>query len=126
MARKIKRPPDIPAFPIYLRQWRTARGVTQAEIAAALGVNKSSISRIERGQRQYSRCTLEGYAVELECQPGDLISREPPTNVRPRQRNVLQKMLRDLDQDDLIEMLNRAVLSKRRRRVNDRADDTGQ
>ena len=118
MARSIKRDPS--AFPIYLRQWRRARGVTQAEIAAALGVNKSSISRIECGTRQYSRSTLEGYAVELECQPGDLISREPPSSVRPRQRNVLQKMLRELDQDDLIEELNR------RRRINDRADGTGQ
>lgn len=32
-----------------LRKWREARGMSQSELAARLGVDQSTVSRIERG-----------------------------------------------------------------------------
>lgn len=34
-----------------LREYRTAKGLTQSELAEAVGVKKATISRIENGER---------------------------------------------------------------------------
>jgi transcriptional regulator with XRE-family HTH domain len=102
-------------FPIYLREWREARGLTQLEMAVAIGIGKSSISRIESGANSYSRAVLEGYAVELRCLPSDLISHPPPPSVRPAQQEAFE-MLRKLGHEDLIAAIESAAQRGRRRR----------
>ena len=61
----------------YIAQWRRYRGLSQDEVAAAMGISKPSFSKIESGVRQYSQNFLEACADALDCQPADLLSRLP-------------------------------------------------
>jgi transcriptional regulator with XRE-family HTH domain len=75
--------------PWYLREWRKHRGLSQEELAArvtdltetwgerAMKLNKSDISKLERGERRYNADQLEALAAVLECDPGDLIEYTP-------------------------------------------------
>ena len=45
-----------------LRERRTARGMTQAELAAAAGICKTQIQKIEAGQIQLGNVTLTNAA----------------------------------------------------------------
>lgn len=61
----------------YIRQWRKHRGLTQADLASAIGVDRTYLNKIERGKRDYVPHVLEAAAAQLGCAPGDLISRDP-------------------------------------------------
>jgi transcriptional regulator with XRE-family HTH domain len=61
----------------YFKEWRAARGMTQEQLAKALGVDKSAVSKVETGRNLYNQSTLEAWADALGCEPGDLISRAP-------------------------------------------------
>jgi len=61
----------------YIRQWRKHRGLTQADLACAIGVDRTYLNKIERGKRDYVPHVLEAAAVQLGCAPGDLVSRHP-------------------------------------------------
>jgi transcriptional regulator with XRE-family HTH domain len=57
-----------------LRQARQARGWSQADLAAQLGVSKSLISRIEQGRANITLATVEQLASALGVTPADLLS----------------------------------------------------
>ena len=57
-----------------LRRARQARGWSQADLAAELGVSKSLISRIEQGRANITLATVEGLAGALGIDPADLLS----------------------------------------------------
>ena len=61
----------------YLREWRRHRGLTQAQLAEAIGVDRSQLNKIERGRRYHAKPVLEAIAARLECEPNDLIRRHP-------------------------------------------------
>jgi transcriptional regulator with XRE-family HTH domain len=61
----------------FIRQWRKHHGLTQAELAAAIDIDRTYLNKIERGKRGYMPHVLEAIASELGCKPGDLISRHP-------------------------------------------------
>lgn len=52
--------------PCFLRAWRDAVGVTQAEMAEAIGCSKVHLSNVERGERQYTQQFLEA-ATQYLC-----------------------------------------------------------
>jgi len=64
--------------PIYLREWREHRNLTQQQLADRLDTTAATISRIEGGKRDYTGAFLLGASFALNCHPSDLISR-PPT-----------------------------------------------
>jgi transcriptional regulator with XRE-family HTH domain len=77
MARK-KSEKERPRYrPIYLKQWRIYRNKTQEQVAAALGVSTPTISRIEKGTRQYTQEFLEAAADYLMTDPASLLMRDP-------------------------------------------------
>jgi transcriptional regulator with XRE-family HTH domain len=51
--------------------------LTQKQLADQLKTSAASISRLEKGEQPYSQETLEAIADALNCEPRDLISREP-------------------------------------------------
>ena len=61
----------------YIREWRKYRGLTQAQLAEAVAIDRSHINKIERGKRYHARPLLEAIAAKLNCDPSDLIRRHP-------------------------------------------------
>ena len=65
-----------------LRATRIARGVTQADLARQLGVDRVTISRYEAGSRPMTVATLLHLAAFLEVSPSDLLT-GIPAQVQP-------------------------------------------
>ena len=67
-------PPDIGSiFGDVLRRHRSALNVSQEELAFRAGVDRTFISRLERGIRQPTITTLIGLGVALEISAADLV-----------------------------------------------------
>lgn len=62
---------------IFLREWREYRNRTQSELAGALGVTKTHVSNIERGERQYTQELLEAAADYLKTAPALILTVDP-------------------------------------------------
>lgn len=60
-----------------MKEWRLYREMTQADLAAKIGVAISTISQLERFEQGYSQATLEALAEALRCEPGDLLMINP-------------------------------------------------
>lgn len=71
----------------YLRAWRLRRGLTQSGLADALQrmtgyeTDKSQISKLEKGSRNFTHEWRERLAKPLGCAPDDL--RNPPPDELP-------------------------------------------
>lgn len=57
-----------------VRAWRTARGLTQRQLAAAAGISKPFLSQIESGVRAAAVSTLRRIGDSLDV-PVDLLAR---------------------------------------------------
>lgn len=71
---RFKRPPFKPTF---IRQWRKYRGLTIEGLAQRSGMSKGNLSNIETGKTGYNQDTLEALAEALQCDPADLLMRNP-------------------------------------------------
>lgn len=90
----------------YLRQWRDFRDLSQEEVAFKLDIDRSTISRIERGESPYDQDILERLALIYGCDPEDLISCDPlrpdpikfvVSNLKHAPRDVRDRALKVLD-----------------------------
>lgn len=61
----------------FIKEWRQHRGLTQDQLADRIGVATSTISQLEKGRQGYSQATLEALAEALQCEPADLLMRNP-------------------------------------------------
>lgn len=61
----------------YIKEWRKHRGLTQDQLAERIGINRAYLSKIESGKRRYDQPFLEAAAEVLQCEPADLIIRDP-------------------------------------------------
>jgi len=61
----------------FIRQWRKHRQLTQEQLAERIGINRAHLSKIETGARDYDQKFLEAAALELRCEPADLLMRDP-------------------------------------------------
>ena len=59
-----------------VKQRREAAGLTQKDLAEAVGVHTHTIGLIERGARTPSLIILARMALTLRCRLGDLIDEE--------------------------------------------------
>lgn len=60
-----------------LRELREQAGLTQVELAKAVGIEQTHISRLELNKRQAIGFDLLGRLCDaLDCEPGDLLKRE--------------------------------------------------
>lgn len=62
---------------IFLKEWRTYRGLTQETLAERAGMSKGNISQLEQNVQGYSPEGLESLAHALQCDPGQLLSVDP-------------------------------------------------
>lgn len=67
------------AAPNRLKEFRLRLGLSQSDVAAAIGTDKMQISRLERGERRLTPTLREKLAVALRCEPDDLL---PPLGGR--------------------------------------------
>ncbi|TWI96834.1 helix-turn-helix protein [Mucilaginibacter frigoritolerans] len=69
-----------------IRMIRELRGFSQENMAAKLGINQASYSRIENNQTKLDTIMLEKIAGELGVTPVDILSHEPTVvNFAPNQ-----------------------------------------
>lgn len=61
----------------FIREWRKHRLLTLERLAERLNVTASSISQLERGETGYTQPLLEALAEALNCEPADLLMRDP-------------------------------------------------
>jgi transcriptional regulator with XRE-family HTH domain len=61
----------------FIKQWRHHRGLTQSRLADRLGMTHGAVSQLERGLVGYTQGTLEALADALQCDPADLLWRDP-------------------------------------------------
>lgn len=61
----------------FFKEWRTFRGLTQAQAAERLDIEQATLSRIERGIIGYTQDFLERAAFAYLCEPADLLMRNP-------------------------------------------------
>jgi transcriptional regulator with XRE-family HTH domain len=69
--------PKAPKQQFFFKEWRKHRGMTQEELADAVGSTPSSISQLESGKQGFTDSTLIALAGALNCNPGDLLMRNP-------------------------------------------------
>jgi transcriptional regulator with XRE-family HTH domain len=61
----------------YLQEWRLFREMTLPQVAALIGRDHSSLTRLETGKSAYTQRTLEQLAEVYHCDVTDLLSRDP-------------------------------------------------
>lgn len=90
----------------YIKEWRKHRGMTQVALAAAMGVSRSYLTMIERGDTRYNQDFLELAAQHLDTTPADLLARAPGSTQR------IDALLADVPEEERqrIEAAIRALL----------------
>lgn len=61
----------------FLREWRQHRGYNQDQAADIIGIDRTTLSRIERGLTPYNQPFLEAAAEAYSCDVADLLVRNP-------------------------------------------------
>lgn len=67
--------PHYELFLAELRSERRARGVTQTQVAEAIGNRQTFVSKIENGDRRLDVIDLLEYLIAIGADPGDFIRR---------------------------------------------------
>lgn len=91
---------------IYLIEWRKHRQVTQERLAEYLHISKGHLSKIERGERQYTQDMLEQAAEYLQCDPQDILMRDPTD---PEGIWSIWDRVKPVDKDAALRMLGALV-----------------
>lgn len=68
----------------FLRQWREYRDRSQDSVAETLEIDRSTISRVERGESPYDQDLLERLALIYGCEAHDMLSINPLAPDAPR------------------------------------------
>jgi len=64
---------DNPSFGTLVMSFRKQRGMTQADLAKAVGKSRAQVANIESGRTDIPISQLSDYAAALSCAPKDLI-----------------------------------------------------
>lgn len=73
------------------RRIRLEKGLTQAQVASRLGVDRAHVSSLEQGLRNPTATTLWEIANALEIEISDLVSPRDPTENLPLRPIRLEK-----------------------------------
>ncbi|MDP3675922.1 MAG: short-chain fatty acyl-CoA regulator family protein [Novosphingobium sp.] len=94
----------------HVRRIRRREGLTQAAMAATLGISASYLNLIERNQRPLSARLLLGMAQHFDFDPRTLGSHEEAGGIDGLRRRLADTLFDDLviDRDEVVEWLNAA------------------
>ena len=74
----------------FFKEWREFRGLTQEEAADQMGImDRTNLSRLERGQAPYGQKALEAAARVYSCKPWDILNVNPLMQGEPVDRSDL-------------------------------------
>jgi transcriptional regulator with XRE-family HTH domain len=77
-----------------MRRIRLAAGLSQAAVAASMGVDRAHVSSMERGQQNVTLITMWQASEALECRPADFLDEKSaaaapsPSAKAPRRRQI--------------------------------------
>jgi Predicted transcriptional regulators len=103
---------------VFLRQWRELSGMTQEQIAEAIGTTKVTVSRMETGSREPNLGYLAAFAEVAGCRPADLFHKPGEVQSETGARKpALPGSYQDATEEELALALNliRTVRSGNRR-----------
>jgi transcriptional regulator with XRE-family HTH domain len=63
--------------PHYLREWRQYRSLNQEQASERIGIDRTTLGRIENRRIAYTQPILEAAAEAYSCEPWDLLHRNP-------------------------------------------------
>lgn len=66
--------------PTFIRQWRNHRGYSLDKLAGMVPMDKSNLSKVERGMLPYNQEMLERLADALMTDPASLLMRDPTSS----------------------------------------------
>jgi transcriptional regulator with XRE-family HTH domain len=89
----------------FLREWRLYRGLTQEQAAERIGLDHSTLGRIERRLVPYSQGMLEAAAEAYSCEPWDLLNVDP---TKAGEVVDLTRILKDRDPKVIAEIIGYA------------------
>lgn len=98
-----------------LKRYRDYRGYSQEEVAKVLGVPRSAISLMERGERGIDVTELKRLAQLYQCSVAELAGEVDPSAVRDSSIDVVARAASELTPDDRREVLQFAQFLKARR-----------
>jgi transcriptional regulator with XRE-family HTH domain len=75
-----------------LRELREARGITQAEVAQALGVNQSRVSEYEQGGLRLHGAVIVALTRTLRVSADELLGLEKADARRPKNARLLRRL----------------------------------
>lgn len=93
---------------------RKKRGLTQKQIADAVGVEPNHISKLENGDRKLSPEWLERLSKVLNCTKAELLGEEPAETISERERAFLEmfRNLSEREQNSIMAAFNVLAQSK--------------
>jgi transcriptional regulator with XRE-family HTH domain len=103
--KRIEHDEVVRRFAARLRQVRTGRGMTQAELAARAGVSVAYVGRLERGRAAPGIDLVARLAHALGATPGSLLPDGPPADgpavLRTQARRLFDGLLKSDDEATL-------------------------
>ena len=84
MSRR-KRPAGFELDPTYLLEWRKFRDLSLEEVGNLMGIDKTAISRIERGLTPYDQIHLQQMSEIYRATIPDLLYTDPRRQTQPNQ-----------------------------------------
>jgi transcriptional regulator with XRE-family HTH domain len=105
----VKKPPH-DRHKTFLRNWRDYRGKVQDDVASDLEIDRTTLSKIERGVLPYNQDFLERLSMIYGCEASDLLDIDPlkpdppklvynklkraPPEIQARAMSVLEALLK--------------------------------
>lgn len=83
---------------------RQKKGLTQRQIAEAIGTTATQISKLENGERKLAPEWLERLSVALNCTKAELLGEEQPQPLTEREKAFLEvfRRLNERQQDGIL------------------------
>ena len=67
-----------------LRAHRKAKGLSQEAFAEFIGIHRTYVGAVERGERNLTLATVERYAERIGVPPLDLLTEQSPPDATPK------------------------------------------
>ena len=103
---------NIKKTPLY--DLRQKKGLTQKDVADAIGTTANQISRLENGERKLAPEWLERLSKVLNCTKAELLGEEPTETISERERAFLEmfRNLSEREQNSIMAAFNVLAQSK--------------